>query len=206
MLDPGPSLTRAPKILALDLASKTGVCFGRVGETPRFTTVNFTREGEAASIDGCWEAASRVIVWASDFTKVEQIDRVVIEAPIPERALGHQTNAWSTMLKFFIIGTMGGALKCRQIPVSAANIGQVRKHCLGFGNSRLPKEQAKPAIMTVCKALGFNPKNHDESDAGALFLFESARIAPRLAHRVDPVSLGIPPFVFEDRAKRKARA
>ena len=203
-MDAGP-LQYAPRVLALDLASQTGVCWGAVGETPRFMTVRFTREGEAASIDGCWEASARVIQWAADFTKVEQIDHVVIEAPIPEQALGHSTNAWSTMLKMFIIGTMGGALKCRGIPVTDANIGAVRVHVLGRGNGRLKKELAKPAVMRVCRALGWTPKNNDESDAGALFLFQSSRLAPRLAHRCDPISLGIPPIQF-DEPKRRARA
>ncbi len=197
--------TAQPRLLALDLASSSGVCWGRIGETPRFLTVKFTRDGEAASIDGCWEAAARVIEWAADFTKVEQIDRVVIEAPIPERALGFSTNAWSTMLKLFIIGTMGGALKCRGITVRDANIGAVRSHVLGRGFGHAKKEIAKPAVMRVCKALGWKPANFDEADAAALFLFDSFRVAPRLAHRCDPISLGITPLQ-PDEPKRRARA
>jgi hypothetical protein len=198
-------MNNPPVLLALDVASQTGCCWGRVGEDPRFMTVRFTRDGEAASIDGCWEAAARVIQWAADFTKVEQIDRVVIEGPIPERELGHATNAWSTMLKMFIIGTMGGALKCRGIAVRDANIGAVRAHVLGRGFGHARKEVAKPAVMAVCKALGWAPKNNDESDAGALFLFDSYRVAPLLAHRCDPISLGIVPH-WHDERKGKMRA
>lgn len=203
-MDGRPLHPALPRLLALDIASQTGVCWGRIGEKPNFMTVRFTREGEAKSIDGCWEAAARVIQWAADFTRVEQIDRVVIEGPIPERELGHATNAWSTMLKMFIIGTMGGALKCRGIAVRDANIAAVRTHVIGRGFGHAKKEIAKPAVMAVCKALDWSPKNNDESDAGALFLFESFRLAPLLAHRCDPISLGIAPFQREE--KRRVRA
>jgi hypothetical protein len=193
----------APTILALDIASRTGVCWGRLGDTPRFMTVPFTRGGEASSIDGCWEAASRVIIWASDFTRVEKIDRIVIEAPIPERALGHNTNAWATMLKMFMIGAMGGALKCRDIPVRDANIGAVRAFMLGRGNGHAKKEIAKPAVMRVCKALGWSPQDYDQADAGALWLYEGSRVAPLLVPHLDRISLGLDPVDPATAGKRR---
>ena len=201
MFDPGS--TQALRILALDVASRTGACWGNVGQTPRFMSIKLTREGESSSMDGVGEAAARAIQWLADFTRVERFDRAVIEAPVPEAALGAATNAWSTALKFALVGSLAAALKMRQIPVSFANIQAVRKHVLGRGNLR--GDVAKPAVMEICRALGWSPANSDESDAGAVFLFESSRLAPRLAHRVDPISLGIAPLQF-DKPKRKELA
>jgi hypothetical protein len=188
-------LDGAPSILALDVASRTGAAWGTVGATPRSLSIKFTREGEASSMDGVGEASARAIRWLAEFTAVERFDRAVIEAPVPEAALGHQTNAWATALKFALIGSLSGALKLRSIPVAFANIQAVRKLFIGKGNVR--GEIAKPEVMRICGALGWTPDNTDEGDAMACWLFECSRVSPRLAHRCDPISLGITPTTFE---------
>ena len=73
MFDPGS--TQALRILALDVASRTGACWGNVGQTPRFMSIKLTREGESSSMDGVGEAAARAIQWLADFTRVERFDR-----------------------------------------------------------------------------------------------------------------------------------
>ena len=201
MFDPGP--TQALRILALDVASNCGIAWGAIGDTPRFLSMRFTRDGEASSMEGCKEASARAIQWVAEFTRVEKIDRAVIEAPIPESALHGATNAWATALKFSLIGSMSGALSLRHIPTTFANIQAVRKFFIGKGN--LSGEVAKPAVKSICAALGWQTKDYDQADAAALWLFESNRLAPRLAHRVDPISLGIAPLQF-DKPKKRERA
>lgn len=203
MLDAGPTSLNAQTVLALDVASRTGVAWGRIGATPRFMTVKLTREGESSSMDGVAEAAARAIQWLADFTRVERIDRAVIEAPVPEAALGQATNAWSTALKFALVGSFSGALKLRSVEVRFANIQAVRKFFIGKGNVR--GDLAKPEVMRICQALGWSPANTDEGDAAATWLFECSRVAPRLAQACDPISLRIVPGQF-DKAKRRARA
>lgn len=143
-------------------------------------------------MEGVAEGAARAIEWIAYLTKVERFDRAVIEAPIPERALGSHTNAWATALKFALIGSLGGALRLRQIDLRFGNIQRVRKFVIGHGN--IKSERAKPAVMRVCRALGWTPKNNDEGDAAALWLWACGEVAPRLTPRLDPISLGVNPL------------
>lgn len=156
-------------------------------------------------MDGVAEATARAIQWFADLTRVEKFDRVVIEAPIPEQALGSQTNAWATALKFALIGAIGGACKLRSIDLRFGNIQRVRKFVIGKGNVR--SQIAKPAVMQVCRALGWEPKNYDEADAAGLFLWACNEVAPRAVPHLDPISLGLNPFDFNTaRQKRERRA
>ena len=151
-------------------------------------------------MDGVANATGRAIVWLIDFLKAEHVDFAAIEAPIPERALGGHSNAWSTAMKFALIGALSGILKAKSIPVSFANIQAVRKSFLGHGN--LSGEIAKPETMRVCKAAGWSPSNYDESDAGAVWYFECLHRFPRLTQPVDPISLGIIPLQKPVRSKQ----
>jgi hypothetical protein len=151
-------------------------------------------------MDAYADVVARAGLWLNDLTKAERFDRAVIEAPIPEQALGHQTNAWSTMLKFELLGALKFVIRCRHIELRFGNIQRVRKFVLGRGNVR--SELAKPAVMQVCRALGWDPKNRDESDAGALFLWACNEVAPLKTPHLDPISLGIAPFDFSTKPRR----
>lgn len=182
-------------ILALDLSiRRTGACWGEPGANPTFTSESFFREGEEKSMDGVAEACSRAIVWVSDLTTLNKFDRAVIEAPIPEAALGYSTNAWSTAGKFALIGVVSGAIRCRGIPLRFGNIQRVRKFFIGRGNVK--GDVAKPAVFKVCNALGWSPENYDEGDSAALWCWQCNEVAPRLVPHLDPISLGIDPFDF----------
>jgi len=178
-------------LLALDVASNTGVCWGIPGLAPQFMSQKFTRDGESSSMDGVASAASRAMLWLIEFLKVEKIEAAVIEAPIPERALGAHSNAWSTALKYALIGSLSGVLRGKSIPIRFANIQGIRKNFLGHGN--LPGEVAKKETMRFCIAAGWSPKNLDESDAGAAWHFECMKRFPRESQLIDPIALRIPP-------------
>jgi hypothetical protein len=99
----------------------------------------------------------------------EKPDVVYYEAPIPERALGPQTNAHSTALKFVLLGAILGPLRAKGIKATPANIQRVRKHFIGRGN--LKSAQAKLLVMARCHTLGWAPDNFDQSDAAAVWDF-----------------------------------
>lgn len=153
-------------ILGLDVASRLGVCDWTIGQKPVFYTVALGHEDDDKSIDGAWDKSCRALRWVAGRLRAFPPDEIVIEAPIPERALSGQTNAHSTMVKMMLIGTLGAAGKLRHIRVTPANIQRVRKHFIGHGN--LKSEEAKRLVKRVCRDIGWDPSNNDESDAGAV--------------------------------------
>lgn len=193
-----------PRILALDIASHTGIAIGVAGEIPLLMTMKFTREGEAASMDGVVAASARAQLWIGQITQVHKFDRAAIEAPVPERSLQGNTNAWATFLKVGLITNAASALRHLGIPVRYRNIGAVRKFFIGKGNAE--GKQAKRAARAVCRLLDWDAKNDDEGDAAALWAYECSQIAPHLAPRVDPISLGAVPYEFFKSAPREKRA
>ena len=193
------------RVLALDLAAKTGWCIGDVGDRPpRFGTAVFSRTMEGSDLLDTAQQAARALEWLLDFLKLEQPDRVAIEAPVPERALGEQTNAWATALKFELLGVIGAVCVMKSIPMRFHNIQAVRKHFIGHGN--IAGKFAKPETMRICKAAGWDPKNADEADAGAVWHLECTRIAPQEVQVISPIFLGIAPFQRPERGERVSLA
>jgi Holliday junction resolvasome RuvABC endonuclease subunit len=153
-------------ILGLDVAKSMGVCDWKVGQKPIFYTVALGREDDDKSIQGSWDKACRALRWIAERMRTFPPDEVVIEAPIPERALSGQTNAHSTMVKMMLIGVLGATVKLKHVRVTEANIQRVRKHFVGHGN--LKSEEAKRLVRKVCREIGWDCNNYDESDAGAV--------------------------------------
>ena len=89
--------------------------------------------------------------------------------------------------------------KLRDLPVRLCNIGQIRKTVIGGGHVK--SAVAKPAVMAVCKGLGWAPTSFDEADAGAVFLFLSSQLRPKLTPKLDIISLGFDPLHL-DRKER----
>jgi hypothetical protein len=132
--------------------------------------VRFDRSSDDDGMFGIQEKAGRATLWmATRLRDNEKPDAVYCEAPIPERALGAQTNAHSTALKFVLLGALLGSLRAKGIKTVPANIQRVRKHFIGRGNLRA--SQAKPLVIARCRALGWVPENHDQSDAAAVWDF-----------------------------------
>ena len=176
------------EVLALDVASRTGITEGWPGAEPRIYHKVFLKEHESGKgFDHLDDMASRAIVWMAERLQVSLPARIAIEAPPPEQALQGQTNARSTAVKLMLIGALAGVAKARNVPVYFRGIGQVRKHFIGKGN--LPAAEAKPRVKRVCELLGWDPKNFDESDAAALWAFECAQLDPRNACRPEPLFL-----------------
>jgi hypothetical protein len=157
-------------IWGIDLASQCGLAEGGPGTRPMLSHVRFDRSSDDDGMFGIQEKAGRATLWmATRLRDGEKPDAVYYEAPIPERALGPQTNAHSTALKFVLLGAILGPLRAKGIKAVPANIQRVRKHFIGRGN--LKSSQAKPLVMARCRALGWAPENHDQSDAAAVWDF-----------------------------------
>lgn len=166
-------------ILALDAATRTGVCIGEPGGTPRLDTVDFRcGKGDDAALFG------RAMVWMGRLVREEAaagrpIRLVVIEGLVPQYDKTLQCGLWAIFT---------GIAAIKEIPVKVAAIQTWRAFVLGSG--KLNKITAKARAINITTQLGWNPQGHDAAEAGCIWLWGCAQVAPKLTHRFEPLFLG----------------
>lgn len=168
----------APYIIALDPATTTGLCEGRVGERPTLLTQRF-RFGDDQDED-LYGAAT---AFFATFLKTRKPDLVCIEAPI--QAAWGKTNAQTTSITRGLYAIFTGIARAKGITVMRADIGTWRKFALGRGN--MPGRQAKQASLRLCSQLGWRAETHDAAEAACIWIWACSRLAPKLAQRFEPL-------------------
>lgn len=157
------------RILALDVAGKIGVCEYTVGSQPIFYTKVPTSEFDDKGSWGIAERGHRALNWIVDRMAVRDIDDVVIEANIQGLGTTNSESIAVTLGLFSVISSVVMRhVKKGRCTLRIVSVSTVRVHVLGRGNGHLKGTIAKPAVRSVLEAVGWNPKNYDESDAGAL--------------------------------------
>lgn len=180
----------APFILALDISKTcTGVAEGRVGDRPRAYSI----KGKDDTVVG---AVVRLGRWLIERTAIDPPDVIYFEAPIsaaafmgkwdPEAGRVQMTsNPQTTVALAKMTGIVEFVADMRGIPAREAHVQSVRKAFVGAGN--LKGDEAKRRCFDMSKALGWEPKNRDESDALAVHYFACLQTAPRLAPTITPM-------------------
>jgi Holliday junction resolvasome RuvABC endonuclease subunit len=172
-------MSAAPRILALDLASRTGCAIGNVGEKPMFSTIQFARED-----DDHEDVFKRALQWIIEFMQVDKPDAVFVEAPLNFAGAGVTTNANTIIRLNGLWAVIAAAVKVRGIKYRLAKIHEIRKNFFGVGNLKGP--EAKKRAMAMSLELGWSPKNLDEADSAALWFYAACREAPNLAPIITP--------------------
>jgi hypothetical protein len=171
-------------VLALDPATKTGFCIGRPREEPYLSTVDLGREfDQPADIYG------RAIRWfeASFLVKPEARPALlVIEQPI--RASWGKTNSKATEITQGLHAVFTGFAVSRKIPHIEAPIKTWRRYALGRGD--LKREAAKIAAMRLCRTLHWNAPDDNAAEAGGIWLWGCATVAPMVVRRIEPLFTG----------------
>lgn len=146
-------------ILALDLATKTGVAVGEPGGRPlSFTEVlGDTGEHHGARFAQALRMMKRLI-------KQYEPAYIALEAPIGVHGGG--SNRRPEML-MGLRGCVMGVAHMAHIPFEQFAVSTIRKEFLGTG--KLKRVEAKRATIARCEALGWSVKNDDEADACALW-------------------------------------
>ncbi len=156
------------RLLALDIATTTGFAVDRPAgsNTPGPMTGTFTcrgggfRQGAAGHSFGNW--LHKVIAHFN-------VEALVFEAPL----LGGSAIVMNKQTARLLIGLAFVAETCaygRKIPVFEANVQTVRRHFVGHGRPKNPKQ----AVMERCRILGWEFRNHDEADAAAVWAYTKA--------------------------------
>lgn len=185
------SAANAPYVLALDLATVTGVCEGRAGEIPRFYSQRFGKDGDEHE-----DAFERGLRWIVERFKVGGVDAVFIEAAInPGAFVGEYdkergkvkmtTNPETTIRLMGLWAIMAAAARVKRIRYRRVHVQTARKAFIGHGNLRGP--EAKRRCFEMSKLLGWAPNTRDESDAACIWTFGVTQMAPNLAPIITPM-------------------
>lgn len=163
----------APLVLFLDISkTRTGIAFGRIGEVPTFLSIDGSELDDIA-------AMMKLGRWLIEWINVSQPDFIFYEAPI-DRVV---SSAHTTIVLAKMTGMVEFIAGMKSIPHRKANVQTVRVAFLGQGRPEDPKHHAK----LMCEALGWEPKNLDEADAGAGFYFACVQVGKGAATYVTPM-------------------
>jgi hypothetical protein len=169
------------EILALDVASTVGWCRGPLRGRLAYGSHRLAPEGASDGAVGLG-----MIQWLGDQLRAFKPRLIVFEAPIAAGVMQGKTNA-RTLRRLaglpFVVESVGegfGVYDRREVAVA-----DVRHYWLGKRN--MPGAQAKRLVSEKMRALGYEPKDYDASDAIAVHRFMAAVIDPTL--RVEPLKM-----------------
>ncbi len=152
------------KIVALDIATTTGVCVGESGAAPAAWTVNL---GQGHSEEVRFSNALR-LAW--NLIEKNAPDLVVIEAAIGGK--------FASAFLIGLVACVRGTCRLKGVKCETVTSATVRKHFLGKALSKKHFPHLKPAAATKaikqevidrCRIFGWEPENGDEADAMAIW-------------------------------------
>lgn len=167
-------------ILFLDLARTTGWCEGPINERPLSGTVRLAPEGAppAAVFGGMLDFL------ATRLTAL-RYRMIVYEAPMDPRHLKTNLNTARILLGLPAI-VEAVAYQTGHFSVREANVNDVRRDLLGFIPRRAKGERGqaqKSPVVEAVQARGFDPRDDNEADAIAGWLFAVAQLNKRELNR-----------------------
>lgn len=162
------------RILALDVATRMGVAEGEPGLFPVLTTVRLGREG-----DDHGDIFARTALWITRRMLDSPPDLVVLEQPI---------GVHDSSLLMGLRGVMLGLIRAHDVKVIEVAVATWRVYFLG--SARLKKDDAKSRAVALCGRLGWGEGiDHNAAEAGGMWLWACAKVAPRDVQRHEPFFL-----------------
>lgn len=174
-------------IFFADIATNLGWCEGAPGQKPIFGSQRLAPEGSDSPALG----AGLYKFVAGRFLAFKP-RTFVYEAPRDPRHMGPKTNARTirTLIGLPYVAEAAAYL-CGVYDIREAEAASIRAYLLpkqkGEKRGRLDAGQLKQMVFRRICELGFDPKNTDEADAIAGWLFSCHQIAPGVAPYVDPL-------------------
>lgn len=170
-----------PFITALDLATKTGACFGPAGASKPIL--------ETWNLSVAKERPDRLVLLDSMLERHFADHRPVMlfyEAPLP-MAVMMQIGASDETIQMLrsLIAVTEQACARNGVKVASWQVQQARHAVMGKG--RFKRGEAKKAVLAFCRMLRYEPQNDNEADALIGWLYESAILNPRTAHLTTPL-------------------
>lgn len=165
-------------VLFLDLATTTGWCEGVPGEKPTSGTMRLAPPGSSpAAIFG------GLLDWLASRLTTFRYRMIVYEAPFDPRHMKTNINTARVLLGLPAI-VEAVAHQTGNHRIKEASVHDVRQHLLG---RRPPKGEAKRVVMDRLRVLGYSPKDDNEGDAIAGWLYATALVESRIAQMTSPM-------------------
>ena len=161
------------RILALDVATKTGAAYGPSDGTPTSWTWKLKTPDDTPT-----RAARRLGIELRDFLTASTVDLIVVEAPIAPGAITN-TNANTIRLLHGLSMVVHGIAGPYGIRCEEANVQTVRKRFLGVARPADPKA----AVLAQCKSLCWldsDCRDDNRADALALWSFAASQYGGHL--------------------------
>lgn len=184
-------------ILALDAATRTGVCCGVPGETPVLETVEFgSAPKRAPKREDCISASeyrrlsalhggasADFEIWsrAHKWLSIRISDACALKRPVKLMVLEGLVPKYDKTIQCGVYAVFGAIARNWDIPIITAMPQTWRAVVLGEG--KLKAAVAKTRAVAVTAQLGWNPQGHDEAEAACLWLWACTKVAPRQTHK-----------------------
>jgi hypothetical protein len=180
-------MSKPPVIAAFDIATKTGVCWGKPGGKPQLATWDMHLAGTARPA-----RFSLFYDYCNEFFQNETVDQVWYESPMGLGAMHERGASEETVA---LLRGLAGVLELVAYRAGIKHIESfmvqsARKHLTGIGrfrNSKSNPKAGKAAVMKVCEMLKIPVSNDNEGDAFAGWSYCCGLANPRIAHLVTPL-------------------
>lgn len=157
-------------VVALDIASVTGVAVGSPGRSPKAWSV------ELGKVRGSEDARfSKALVLTHELIERHRPDLIAVEAAIGGK--------FASAFLIGVVACVRGVAANRGVPVRSYTSGSVRKHFLGRALAKRDFPSLKPAaatraikgeVIARCRLLGWEVADDNAADACALWDFACA--------------------------------
>jgi len=177
----------SPLVVGMDIATTTGVAYGRADSNPSVLTWDLRKAGKSRP----YRLAELFQLSVTFFLKV-QPDMLFYEQGLTLAAayeIGTSEETFA-MLRGAIGAVEVAAAKCKIPIIRPVKVMDARKHLLGAG--RIPKGEGKKLVFDRCRALRWPVTNEDESDACAIWSLGCGEANPITAHLTTPLFSGAP--------------
>ena len=171
-------------ILAIDLATTAGYARGKLGDAvPVCGSIAFGGRGRNLG-DAVF---SQALHWISDIVNDgPPPDIVIVEKMLPPEAMQNRTSRAVRDRLAGLHGIVRAVAHRHGVgEISEASVGDVRAHFIG--QRGLKRYDAKRAVISRCRQLGWDVANDNEADACALWSFACGLLDPSAALRTSPL-------------------
>jgi hypothetical protein len=166
-------------VLALDLATVTGYCYGKPGAAPpKFGHHRWMKQGQFRP-----QAYRQFRLWLDLWCSANKTDWIVYEAPIAPLLMGGQTNL-NTIKLLVGLAEHLEEWAYQKVELRQASVAEVRSHFIG---RNLKSAIAKPLTLQRCRDRGWQVETGDEADACALWDYQICCLRPDIGVKTAPL-------------------